>query len=466
MKLWDGRFRENLEAGAETFGASIDFDQRLWRQDIRGSIAHARMLAACGLISREEMEQIVAGLESIAADLEAGQVELRREAEDIHMNIEELLTARIGEAGAKLHTARSRNDQVVLDLRLYAKAELAQVAAVLCKLQEVLLEQAKNHLDTLMPGYTHLQRAQPVTLAHHLLAYFAMLQRDFGRLSHAYDAADVCPLGAGALAATTLPINREMVARELCFSRVAENSLDAVSDRDFVLEFTGAACLIMMHLSRLAEEIILWATEEFGFVELPDAYSTGSSMMPQKKNPDVAELIRGKTGRVYGHHLALLTVLKGLPLAYNKDLQEDKEALFDTVDTVKACLEVCAGLLQALRFRREVMAEAAGGFTLATDLAEYLVRRGLPFRQAHRVVGRLVGYCLEQGRALADLTLDEYRRFSPEFGPDVLAVGDPRRSLERRDLPGGPAPEQVRLACARAREQLAGNRSHPMFAGE
>lgn len=464
MKLWDGRFRENLEADAEAFGVSIDFDQRLWRHDIRGSLAHAKMLAACGLITAAEKEQIVAGLEGIAADLAAGRVSLRREAEDIHMNIEELLTSRIGEAGAKLHTARSRNDQVALDLRLYVKEEIVRVAIMLCKLQAALLEQAANHVGTLMPGYTHLQRAQPVTLAHHLLAYFTMLQRDFGRLAHAYDEADVCPLGAGALAGTTLPIDREMVAAELGFSRLAGNSLDAVSDRDFVLEFTGAACLVMMHLSRLAEEIVLWATEEFGFLELPDAYSTGSSMMPQKKNPDIAELIRGKTGRVYGHHLALLTVLKGLPLAYNKDLQEDKEALFDTVDTLKACLQVGAGLVGALRFRPEVMAGAAGGFTLATDLAEYLVSRGLPFRQAHRVVGRLVAYCLEQGRALADLTLDEYRQFSPEFGPDALAVGDPHRSLESRNLPGGPAPEQVRLAWNRAREQLEENRQHRMFA--
>lgn len=463
MKPWGGRFRHETDRLAETFQASLTFDRRLYWQDIQGSLAHAHMLGACGLLTPAEVQAIEEGLGEIRREIEAGEFPWDPADEDIHMAIEKRLTEKIGEPGQKLHMARSRNDQVVLDLRLYVKQALSEVAVILCKLQETLLELSGDHAATLMPGYTHLQRAQPVTLGHHLLAYVEMFQRDFERLAGAYYRADELPLGAGALAGTTLPIDREMVARELGFSRVAANSLDAVSDRDFVLDFTAAAAIIMMHLSRLAEELVLWSSTEFGFIEIGDSFTTGSSMMPQKKNPDVAELIRGKAGRVYGHHLALLTTLKGLPLAYNKDLQEDKEALFDTVDTLKGCLEVLDAMLPTIEFRREKMAAAAGGFTLATDLAEYLVARGVAFRQAHRIVGELVAWCLENGRQLAELTLEEYRQFSPAFGKDVSAVIDPHQAIERRRVTGGPAPHLVRQAVAVARERLAVNRRHPMF---
>ncbi|MBC7325086.1 MAG: argininosuccinate lyase, partial [Moorella sp. (in: Bacteria)] len=416
MKLWGGRFTRTTDRLVEDFHSSIRFDQRLYRQDIAGSIAHARMLAAVGLITPAEGEAIIKGLEGIRADIEAGRVTFDVGAEDIHMNIEKLLTERIGAAGKKLHTARSRNDQVALDLRLYLKEEIPAVKKLLAGLQKVLVDLATEHQHTIMPGYTHLQKAQPVTLAHHLLAYFEMFRRDQERLDECLERLDVLPLGAGALAGTTLPIDREMVARELGFKQISANSLDAVADRDFVVEFLAAASLIMMHLSRLAEEIILWASEEFGFIELDDAYSTGSSMMPQKKNPDVAELVRGKTGRVYGHLMGMLTILKGLPLAYNKDLQEDKEALFDALDTVKGCLLVFAPMLATAKFRVERMREdAARGFAAATDVAEYLVRKGLPFREAHAVVGSLVLYCLEQGKSFQDLTLAEWQSFSPYF---------------------------------------------------
>lgn len=457
MKLWGGRFTRTTDRLVEDFHSSISFDRRLYRQDIVGSIAHTKMLAAVGLITPEEGEAIIRGLEEIREDIEAGRVEFDVGAEDIHMNIEKLLTERIGEPGKKLHTARSRNDQVTLDLRLYLKEEIREVKKLLAGLQKVLVDLAEKHISTIMPGYTHLQKAQPVTLAHHLLAYFEMFYRDQKRLDGCLERVDVMPLGAGALAGTTLPIDREMVARELGFKEISANSLDAVADRDFVVEFLAAASLIMMHLSRLAEEIILWASEEFGFIELDDAYSTGSSMMPQKKNPDVAELVRGKTGRVYGHLMGMLTVLKGLPLAYNKDLQEDKEALFDALDTVKGCLMVFTPMLATAKFKVERMREdAERGFAAATDVAEYLVRKGLPFREAHAVVGVLVLHCLERGKSFCDLTLDEWRSFSPYFSEDIFSHITLEACIRGRNLPGGPAPTAVKQALERARRLLEG----------
>ncbi|MEW8957887.1 MAG: argininosuccinate lyase [Moorella sp. (in: firmicutes)] len=456
MKLWGGRFTRTTDRLVEDFHSSISFDQRLYRQDIAGSIAHARMLAAVGLINPEEGEAIIRGLEEIREDIEAGRVEFDVGAEDIHMNIEKLLTERIGEPGKKLHTARSRNDQVALDLRLYLKEEIPQVKKLLAGMQKVLVDLAEKHINTIMPGYTHLQKAQPVTLAHHLLAYFEMFYRDQKRLDGCLERVDVMPLGAGALAGTTLPIDREMVARELGFKEISANSLDAVADRDFVVEFLAVVSLIMMHLSRLAEEIILWASEEFGFIELDDAYSTGSSMMPQKKNPDVAELVRGKTGRVYGHLIGMLTVLKGLPLAYNKDLQEDKEALFDALDTVKGCLMVFTPMLATAKFKVERMREdAERGFAAATDVAEYLVRKGLPFREAHAVVGAVVLHCLEQGKSFEDLTLAEWQSFSPYFSEDIFSCITVEACVRGRVLPGGPAPAAVKQALERARRILA-----------
>lgn len=456
MKLWGGRFTKETDRLVEDFHSSISFDSRLYRQDIRGSQAHARMLGKVGVLTPEEAEQIIAALEEILQDIEAGRVEFSPAAEDIHMNIETLLIQRLGDLGRKLHTARSRNDQVVLDTRMYLKEEIKEIVGLLRKLQALLLDLAEKHRETIMPGYTHLQRAQPVTLAHHLLAYFFMFQRDVERLKDCYRRTDVMPLGSGALAGTSFPLDREMVARELGFAAITMNSMDAVSDRDFAIEFCAAASLIMMHLSRFCEELILWSSAEFGFVEMDDAYSTGSSIMPQKKNPDVAELIRGKTGRVYGDLMALLTVMKGLPLAYNKDMQEDKERLFDAVDTVKACLTVFTPMLATMRVKEEVMAQAArGGFTNATDLADYLVRRGVPFRRAHKIVGQAVLYCLEKGVSLEELTLEEFRRFAPEIDSDVYRYLAVTECVRARRVPGGPAPEAVAEAIAYGRKLLA-----------
>ncbi|MGB9887441.1 MAG: argininosuccinate lyase [Moorellales bacterium] len=458
MKLWGGRFREGTDRRAEEFLASIDFDRRLYRADILGSIAHARMLGRCGIISPEEAETLVRGLEELLADIEAGKVEFRQEHEDIHLNVEALLNERLGEVAKKLHTGRSRNDQVALDLRLYLREETDVVIEMLCKLQETLLALAEEHVETVMPGYTHLQRAQPVSLGHHFLAYFEMFGRDLERLRDCRRRIDVLPLGAGALAGPAYAVDRQGVAEELGFAAISENSLDAVSDRDFVVEFLAAASLIMMHLSRFCEELVLWSTEEFGFVELADPFTTGSSMMPQKKNPDVPELIRGKTGRVYGALVSVLTMLKALPLAYNKDLQEDKEPLFDAVDTVKSCLSIFPPLLSSMKIDRERLAQNAAGrydLCLATDLADYLVTRGVPFRRAHQVVGRVVSYCLEQGRSLRELSLEEYRRFDPAFGEDLYPALDPRSALARRNAYGATAPVRVREALERARRRLA-----------
>ncbi|MDD4334578.1 MAG: argininosuccinate lyase [Desulfotomaculaceae bacterium] len=454
-KLWGGRFQKETDRLVEDFHSSISFDQRLYKYDIKGSIAHALMLGSAGIIQPDEADAIIRGLEEVLADIEAGRVELSVEAEDIHMNVEQLLTARVGKLGKKLHTARSRNDQVALDIRMYLKDEIGNITTLLRGLQVSLMDLAEKHLKTVMPGYTHLQRAQPVTYAHHLMAYCEMFRRDEERLADCRRRTDVMPLGAGALAGTTFPLDRDHVALQLGFAAITENSLDAVSDRDFAVEFAASASLIMVHMSRLCEEIILWSSAEFSFIELDDAYSTGSSMMPQKKNPDVAELIRGKSGRVFGHLQALLTMLKGLPLAYNKDMQEDKEALFDAVDTVKKCLIIFRPMLETIRVKEDIMAEAArGGFTNATDLADYLVRRGMPFREAHEAAGKAVLYCLKKGLTLDRMSLEEYKEFSSLVEEDVYQAIDIKNCVGSRKLPGGPAPEAVAKAIARARRRL------------
>ena len=455
-KLWGGRFSKSTDGLVDDFHSSISFDQRLAEQDITGSIAHATMLGEQGIIPQADAERIVAGLRGILADVQAGKIAWHVDAEDIHMNVETLLTQRIGEAGKRLHTGRSRNDQVALDTRMYAKLACQETQGMLNALLETLLDIAQEHLHTIMPGYTHLQKAQPITLAHHMMAYFQMFLRDRTRFQAAYQAADVMPLGSGALAGTTYPLDRERVAQLLGFSAISQNSLDAVSDRDFLLDYLYAASACMMHLSRFCEELILWATGEFAFIDLDDAFATGSSIMPQKKNPDVAELIRGKTGRVYGHLLGLLTVMKGLPLAYNKDMQEDKEAFFDARDTLVKGLTVFTAMLRTVTFRRENMARAAaGGFTNATDCADYLVKRGVPFRDAHRVVGELVAHCLNERKALLDLTLPELQAFHPAFAQDVYEEMSLLSCVEKRDIPGAPAPGQVQKAIDAGRKALA-----------
>ena len=439
-KLWGGRFSKNTNELVDAFNASIDFDQRLYHEDIRGSMAHATMLANCGIIPAEDGKQIVAGLEEILQEIEAGTFHFDTALEDIHMNIEARLTEKIGAAGARLHTARSRNDQVALDMHMYMKKEVAEIAQLLLNFEEALLTVAKKHNKTLMPGYTHLQRAQPITFAHHLLAYFNMLQRDFRRLQGVWEGADIMPLGAGAIAGTTFPIDRFAVAEQLNFSQVYANSMDAVSDRDYLIEFLSFASILMLHLSRLSEEVCLWSSTEFGFIELDDGFATGSSMMPQKKNPDIAELVRGKTGRVYGHLQALLVTVKGLPLTYNKDLQEDKEGLFDAIDTIKFSLTVYRDMLLTMTVNVDKMREAVSkDFSNATDLADYLVRQGLPFRQAHEVVGKCVAYAILQGKFLPEITLEEYQQFSPLFGQDLLDALQPENCVAARQSYGGPA---------------------------
>ena len=455
MKLWGGRFEKATDGLVDDFHSSISFDQRLFEQDITGSIAHATMLGEAGIIPGEDAEKIVSGLQSILADAREGKITWRTDAEDIHMNVETLLTERIGDAGKRLHTGRSRNDQVALDTRMYAKAVCRETEAMLNDLLETLLKTAEENLHTIMPGYTHLQKAQPITLAHHMMAYVQMFLRDRNRFRQAYEAADVMVLGSGALAGTTYPLNRERVAELLGFSAVSENSLDGVSDRDYMLDYLAAASICMMHLSRFCEELILWNTNEFRFVEMDDGFATGSSIMPQKKNPDVAELIRGKTGRVYGDLMGLLTVMKGLPLAYNKDMQEDKEAFFDARDTLVKGLTVFTAMLKTVTFRKEEMERgASGGFTNATDCADYLVKKGLPFRDAHRVVGELVAYCLNEKKALLDLSLEELQKFHPAFEADVFDDLSMIACVEKRDIPGAPAPNRVQQAIDSAREKL------------
>ena len=444
MKLWAGRFQKETDTLVNDFNSSITFDARLYQEDIAGSMAHAAMLGKQGIIEPHEAEKIIAGLQAILADIEAGQVEFSLDNEDIHMNIEAELTSRIGDTGKRLHTARSRNDQVAVDFRLYVKKEIPKIIDMVLALEGVLVKKAGETLDAVMPGYTHLQRAQPTTLAHYMMAYANMLRRDVTRLEDCLERMDECPLGAGALATSTYPVDRFQTAQALGFRKPTENSLDSVSDRDFALEFLSACSILMMHLSRFSEELILWCSWEFKFVELDDAYSTGSSIMPQKKNPDVAELVRGKTGRVYGSLITLLTVMKGLPLAYNKDMQEDKEPVFDAIDTVEMCLPVFTAMLDTLTVRRDNMRRAAsGGFINATDCADYLVKKGLPFREAYMIVGRLVHMCLRTGETLDTLPLKDFRSVSALFDTDVYQALELKTCVGGRKVYGGPAPDAV-----------------------
>ena len=449
-KLWGGRFSQPTDTFVEEFTASIDFDKRLYRQDIRGSIAHARMLGRQKIIPMADVDAIISGLEEILARIEAGEFDFSVSLEDIHMNIEARLSAAIGEAGKRLHTGRSRNDQVAVDIRLYLRDEIAEVVRYLDLLSDALLFQAEQNLGVIMPGYTHLQVAQPILFSHHMLAYVEMFRRDRGRMEDCAKRFNVLPLGAGALAGTTFPIDREYVAEQLEFADVTRNSLDSVSDRDFALEFLSASSILMMHLSRFSEELILWSTSEFDFIELSDSFCTGSSIMPQKKNPDVPELVRGKTGRVYGNLMALLTVMKSLPLAYNKDMQEDKEPLIDTVDTVKGSLKIFADMVREMKVKAEVMREAAArGFSNATDVADYLVRTGMPFREAHEVVGKSVRYCIEHGKRLEELSMDQWQSFSDRIGADIYDAITLEASVNARRATGGTALERVKAEIER-----------------
>ena len=437
-KMWEGRFSKALDQQADDFNSSIHFDCRMFRQDIKGSMAHAAMLAAQGIIPASDVDIIVAELEKILADLESGALAMDMTAEDIHMFVEAELTKRIGDVGKKLHTARSRNDQVALDIRLYLKEEAAGIAEMLKGLLKDILSQAEQHKNTIMPGYTHLQRAQPITFAHHLLAYAMMFSRDISRMEDAVKRMNYSPLGSCALAGTTYPTNREMVADKLGFDGITLNSIDGVSDRDFCVELLSAYATIMMHLSRFSEEVILWASWEFKFIELDDSYTTGSSIMPQKKNPDIAELVRGKTGRVYGDLMGMLTVLKGLPLAYNKDMQEDKESIFDAIDTVKQCLTVSPPMIRTMKALPENMLRAAQkGFINATDLADYLTKKGEPFRSAYKTTGQIVAYCIANNKVLEEMTLQEYKEFDSQFEADVFEAIDLRRCVESRISAGG-----------------------------
>jgi len=454
-KPWAGRFNEPTDAFVEAFTASVGFDKRLYNHDINGSIAHARMLAKVGVLTAGECEAIVTGLEAIRRDIDAGQFAWSVALEDVHMNIEARLTERIGTVGKKLHTGRSRNDQVATDVRLYLRDEIDTIATQLRRLQTVLVDLAERHVATILPGFTHLQTAQPITFGHHLLAWFEMLQRDQERLTDCRKRVNVMPLGAAALAGTTYPIDRHETARLLGFERIAENSLDAVSDRDFAIEFAAFASVLLMHLSRFSEELILWSSAQFRFVDLPDRFCTGSSIMPQKKNPDVPELVRGKSGRIFGHLMALLTLMKAQPLAYNKDNQEDKEPLFDCIDNVRGCLKVYADMLPNLQVNQANMREAAArGFSTATDLADYLVRKGVAFRDAHEIVGKSVRYGIAAGKDLSQLSLTELRQFSTRIDQDVFQVLTLEGSVAARDHLGGTAPNQVQAAIARARQRL------------
>lgn len=443
-KMWAGRFLKETDAGVNDFNSSISFDCRLYKEDITGSMAHAAMLGKQGIIESEEAEKIIDGLKGILKDIEEGNVTFSQAYEDIHMCVEQLLTERIGDAGKRLHTARSRNDQVALDMRLYVKKEISEIKTLVMEFMDALCDKSKKELDTVMPGYTHLQRAQPVTFAHYMMAYACMMKRDVIRLENCLEGMDDCPLGSGALASTTYPIDRDFVRAELQFKRLTDNSLDGVSDRDYCVELCSGLSILMMHLSRFSEEIIAWCSWEFKFVELDDAFSTGSSIMPQKKNPDVCELVRGKTGRVYGDLMTLLTVFKGIPLAYNKDMQEDKEAVFDAVDTVKQCLKVLTPMFLTMELCRDNMKAAASrGFINATDCADYLTKKGMPFRDAYKEVGTLVGTCVKQGKGLTDLTLEEFKAYSDVFEQDVYEAIDLNTCVKERSVIGGPAPEEV-----------------------
>ncbi len=454
-KLWGGRFKKNTNKLVEEFTSSLSFDRRLYKYDIKGSIAHVKMLSKCKIISPDEAAKIEEGLSEIYREIEAGKFVFDVADEDIHMAIERALIDKIGSVGGKLHTARSRNDQVSLDVRLYLKDEIKIISELVLGLQQELIQLAKNNVEVILPGYTHLQRAQPILFSHHLMAYFFMLERDFERLKDCYRRTDVMTLGAGALAGTTFPIDREHVANELGFSRVSENSLDSVADRDFIVEFLSAASIIMVHLSRFCEELILWCSSEFDFIELDDAFTTGSSIMPQKKNPDVAELIRGKSGRIFGHLMGLLTVLKALPMAYNRDLQEDKEGLFDSVDTLKLVLETFTGMIGSMETKGENMKKAAkGGFANATDVADYLTVKGIPFRESHEIAGKIVASCIDKGCCLSDLSLSAFKNFSPHFDEDIFQIINIKNSLGRKMSFGGTSPKSVEKQMAIAEKIL------------
>ena len=444
MKLWGGRFKSGVNELVNTFNASISIDSRMYKEDIIGSLAHVKMLGRQGIISSKDSEKIVNGLNEILKRIENGVIDIDNASEDIHSFIESTLTYYIDEKKKKLHTGRSRNDQVALDTKLYVKKYLIVVANQVLNLQTVILNKAKENINTIMPGYTHMQKAQPITFAHHIMAYAEMLKRDYGRLLDCYDRMNEMPLGSGALATSTYPIDRNFVSNELGFNNPTINSIDSVSDRDYAIEALSAPSLIMMHLSRFSEEVILWCTDEFNFVELDDAYSTGSSIMPQKKNPDVAELVRGKTGRVYGDLMTLLTVMKGIPLAYNKDMQEDKESLFDGLDTVLISIQTFTGMLDTMKIKKDVMKKAAsGGFTNATDVADYLVKKGEAFRNAHEIVGKIVLYCIDENKAIDDLSLDEFKSFSPFFEEGVYKAIDLITCVEERSVMGGPSSSSV-----------------------
>ena len=455
MKLWTGRFKKELDPRTNDFNRSLPFDSRMYRQDIEGSVAHAKMLGAKGIITADDCEKIVFGLKGILEDIESGKLQFDDVSEDIHTFVEGELTARIGDAGKRLHTARSRNDQVALDIRLYLRDECDELVEMLKQLISVLGEKAEEYSETVMPGYTHLQRAQPIVFGHQLLAYAEMFMRDIGRIKDCKERMNVSPLGSSALAGTTYPLDREMVAKELGMNGVTRNSLDGVSDRDFVLELASAMSIVMVHLSRFAEEIILWSSFEFKFIELDDAFSTGSSIMPQKKNPDIAELVRGKSGRVFGDNMALLTAMKGIPLAYNKDMQEDKEAIFDSIDTVEKCLTAFTPMIATMKVNAANMRKAAaGGFINATDCADFLVSRGLPFRDAYKATGELVARCIELGTTLEELPLDEYLKVCNLFDNQVYTAIDLEKCVSDRTVYGGPAPECVKLQTKELKERL------------
>ncbi len=459
MKLWAGRFQKETDSLVNDFNASIDFDQRLYAQDIKGSIAHATMLGEQGIIPQEDADAIINGLKAILADIEAGEVEFSLDNEDIHMNIETILTERIGSAGKRLHTARSRNDQVAVDFRMFVKDEIPVIIHQILDLEDVLIRKAEQNINTVMPGYTHMQRAQPTTFAHYMMAYANMFRRDVTRFEDCLERMDECPLGAGALATSSYPVNRERTAELLGFRKPTENSMDSVSDRDYAIEFLSACSMLMMHLSRFSEEIILWCSWEFKFVDLDDAYSTGSSIMPQKKNPDVAELVRGKTGRVYGDLVSLLTVMKGLPLAYNKDMQEDKEPVFDAIDTVEQCVPVFAAMLDTLTIRPKDMSRAASkGFINATDCADYLTKKGMPFREAYMVVGRLVNSCIKSGDTLDTLTLRDFRAISDLFDSDIYQALELKHCVGERKVYGGPSPEDTTRQIQSVKDFVAAHR--------
>lgn len=454
-KMWAGRFSKEVDETVNAFNSSISFDGRMYRNDIQGSIAHATMLGQCEIISVSDSEKIIEGLKGILADIESGKLEMDMTAEDIHMFIEAELTKRLGDVGKRLHTSRSRNDQVAVDIRMYLRDEIAQIKELVLKLADTLCDMASEHTETVMPGYTHLQRAQPVTLGHHLMAYAQMFLRDLGRLSDTYKRMNECPLGSCALAGTTYPINRETTAELLGFDRPMANSLDGVSDRDFCVELGCAISLIMTHLSRFSEEIIMWCSWEFKFIDLDDAYATGSSIMPQKKNPDITELIRGKAGRVNGNLMTLLSMLKGLPLAYNKDMQEDKEAIFDSIDNVKLCLKTFIPMIETMKVNKEKMrAAAAGGFINATDCADYLVKHGMPFRDAYKITGRLVAECIDKGLTLETLPLENYKELSELFDEDVYKAISLETCVRERKSFGGPAPESVLRQIELTKKQL------------